>query len=160
MKNSGHAVKSTLISSTAVILNIALNAALIFGLGNFPALGIAGAAYATVIARALEMIWAVLDSAKAGRIRLNLNFFFHADKSLEKIYWKYSLPILGNELAWGCGFTMYSVVMGHMGSDAVAANSIANIAKNLMICFCLGIANGGSILVGDRKSTRLNSSHA
>lgn len=149
MKNSGHAVKSTLISSTAVILNIALNAALIFGLGNFPALGIAGAAYATVIARALEMIWAVLDSAKAGRIRLNLNFFFHADKSLEKIYWKYSLPILGNELAWGCGFTMYSVVMGHMGSDAVAANSIANIAKNLMICFCLGIANGGSILVGN-----------
>lgn len=149
MKNSGHAVKSTLISSTAVVLNIVLNAVLIFGLGNFPALGIAGAAYATVIARGVEMLWTLFDSFQKDRIRLHLNFFFHTDKVLEKIYWKYSLPILGNELAWGCGFTMYSVVMGHMGSDAVAANSIANIAKNLMICFCIGIANGGSILIGN-----------
>lgn len=149
MKNSGHAVKSTVISSTAVILNIVLNALLIFGPGEIPAFGIAGAAYATTIARAVEMIWAVLDSAKPNSIRLHLKFFFHTDKSLEKTYWKYSLPFLGNELAWGCGFTMYSVVMGHMGSDAVAANSIANIAKNLMICFCIGIANGGSILVGN-----------
>lgn len=149
MKNSGYAIKSTVISSTAVILNIALNAALIFGLGDIPAFKVAGAAYATVIARAFEMIWAVCSSAKPGSIRLHARFFFHTDKCLEKTYWKYSLPILGNELAWGCGFTMYSVVMGHMGSDAVAANSIANIAKSLMICFCIGIANGGSILVGN-----------
>ena len=52
---------------------------------------------------------------------------------------------------------MYSVVMGHMGSDAVAANSIANIAKNLLICFCIGIANGGSIIVGNELGAgRLN----
>lgn len=149
MKNTGYAVKSTLISSTAVIINLSLNAALIFGLWKFPALGIAGAAYATVIARAVEMLWAVFDSAGAGRIRLRFRFFLHADHALKTSYRRYSLPILGNQLAWGCGFMMYSVVMGHMGSDAVAANSIANIAKNLMICFCIGIANGGSILIGN-----------
>lgn len=44
---------------------------------------------------------------------------------------------------------MYSVIMGHLGSDAVAANSIANIVKNLVICFCAGIGSGGSILVGN-----------
>ncbi|TGY00267.1 MATE family efflux transporter [Hominisplanchenecus murintestinalis] len=148
MKNTGHAAKSTLISSTAVVLNLGLNAILVFGLYGAPAMGIAGAALATVIARGIEMVWAVLDSRKPGRIRWNMHYFIRPDKVLLRTYWKYSLPILGNQLAWGCGFTMYSVVMGHMGSDAVAANSIANIVKNLMVCFCIGIGNGGSILVG------------
>ena len=43
---------------------------------------------------------------------------------------------------------MYSVIMGHLGSDAVAANSITNIAKNLIACFCIGLGSGGGILVG------------
>ena len=45
---------------------------------------------------------------------------------------------------------MYSVVMGHLGTDAVAANGIANISKNLIVCFCLGLGNAGSIIVGNR----------
>jgi Na+-driven multidrug efflux pump len=52
-------------------------------------------------------------------------------------------------MVWGIGFTMYSVIMGHLGNDAVAANSIANIAKNLISSFCLGLGNGGSIIVGN-----------
>lgn len=149
MKNSGHAVKSTVISSAAVLLNILLNALFIFGLGEIKPMGIAGAALATSAARAVECAWTVIDSKKAGRIRLNLSYFLHKDRALGRVYWKYTLQLLGNQLAWGCGFTMYSVVMGHMGSDAVAANSIANIAKNLMVCFCIGIGSGGSILVGN-----------
>lgn len=43
---------------------------------------------------------------------------------------------------------MYSVIMGHLRSDAVAANSIANIAKNLLACFCIGLGNDGSIIIG------------
>ena len=57
--------------------------------------------------------------------------------------------MLLNELAWGCGFAMYSVIMGHLGSDAVAANSIANISKNLIICLCKGVGSAGSIIVGN-----------
>ena len=159
MKNTGHAARSTLISSTAVILNLALNFILIFGLYGAPALGIAGAALATVIARGAEMIWAVLDSCIPGRIRLKIYYFIHPDRKIKKTYWKYSLQILVNQLAWGCGFTMYSVIMGHMGSDAVAANSIANVAKNLMVCFCIGVGNGGSILVGHELGAG-NLSHA
>ena len=44
---------------------------------------------------------------------------------------------------------MYSVIMGHLGSDAVAANSIANIVKNLVACFGLGLGSGGGIIVGN-----------
>ena len=149
MKNSGHAGKSTLISSFAVVLNILLNAVFIFGLLGIPAMGISGAALATVMARGAEFLWAFLDSYKEGHIRLRRKYLFSRDKELERTYWKYTLPVLGNELVWGCGFTMYSVIMGHLGTDAVAANSIANIVKNLLVCFCLGVGNGGSIIVGN-----------
>ena len=44
---------------------------------------------------------------------------------------------------------MYSVILGHLGSDAVAANSIANITKNLLICVCTGFGYGGSIIIGN-----------
>lgn len=44
---------------------------------------------------------------------------------------------------------MYSVILGHLGSDAIAANSIANITKNLLICGCTGFGYGGSIIVGN-----------
>ena len=44
---------------------------------------------------------------------------------------------------------MYTVIMGHLGNDATAANSVANIVKNLIACFCLGLGSGGSIMVGN-----------
>ena len=58
-------------------------------------------------------------------------------------------PVICNEIVWGTGFSMYSVIMGHLGSDAVAANSIASIVKNLAGCFCMGLGNGGGIMVGN-----------
>lgn len=71
------------------------------------------------------------------------------NRKLIKNFGKKAGPVLINELIWGCGFTMYSVIMGHMGTDAVAANSIANISKNLAVCLCLGLGSAGSIIVGN-----------
>lgn len=149
MKNSGRAAQSSLISSVCVVVNIVLNAILIFGLLGFPKLGIAGAAAATVIARAVEMVWAYLDSLFGQRVRLRTRYLVRLDRRLCKDFWKYVAPVLGNEIVWGVGFTMSSVIMGHMGSDAVAANSIASVAKNLLICLCIGIGSGGAIMIGN-----------
>ncbi len=149
LKNTGKAAKSSVISSASVIINIVLNAVLIFGLFGFPKLEIAGAALATVIARAIEVIWCILETAKKDRIKLKSSYIVHDDKSLRHDFWKYTTPVLGNEIVWGVGFTMYSVIMGHLGTDAVAANSIANIVKNLVACFCLGLGSGGGIMVGN-----------
>lgn len=150
MKNSGLAIKSTIISSVTVVLNIFLNGVLIFGLFGTNITGIAGAAVATVISRIIELAWVLLDSLKKDHIKIRLKYFFNIDKYLKQSFWKYTLPVLGNELVWGCGFTMYSVIMGHLGTDAVASNSIANIVKNLIACFCIGLGNGGSILIGNK----------
>lgn len=149
MKNTDRALKSTIISSVAMILNITLNAVFIFGIGKIPKMGIVGVAIATVISRVVELIWVIGESLKKDRIKLNRKYLLSDDKILRKDFWKYTLPVLGNELVWGCGFTMYSVIMGHLGSDAVAANSIANIVKNLIACFCIGIGSGGGIIVGN-----------
>lgn len=149
MKNSGRAAQSSLISSVCVVINILLNAVLIFGLFGFPDLGTTGAAVATVIARAVELTWAYLDSLSKNRIKLHIGYLLRIDKGLCKDFWKYVTPVLGNEIVWGVGFTMSSVIMGHMGADAVAANSIASVVKNLLICFCIGIGSGGGIMIGN-----------
>lgn len=149
LKNSGKAVKAGIISSVSVIINIFLNAVFIFGLFGMPKLEIAGAALATVISRLIEIIWCVSGSVKKDSVHLKLIYVIHNDVPLKKDFWKYTLPVLGNEIVWGVGFTMYSVIMGHLGTDAVAANSIANIIKNLIVCFCIGLGSGGSIMVGN-----------
>ncbi|MCQ4871843.1 MATE family efflux transporter, partial [Blautia producta] len=89
------------------------------------------------------------ESLRHGRIRLHVKYLVLADRELKGDFFHYTLPVLGHELIWGCGFTMYSVIMGHLGSDAVAANSIANIVKNLIACLCLGLGSGGGIIVGN-----------
>lgn len=149
MKNSGRAFLSSLISSVCVLLNIALNAILIFGLLGLPAMGVVGAALATVIARLMEMIWSLSDGVKKEHIKIRLKYFLHIGKALIKDFWKYTLPVLGNEIVWGVGFTMGIVIIGRLGSNAIAANSIATIVKNLAVCFCLGLGTGGGILVGN-----------
>lgn len=149
LKNSKKAFKSSILSSVSVILNIVLNAILIFGLLGFPKIGIAGAALATVMAKTIEVLWYILETLKKHSIKLKWVNFTAQDRRSAGSFGKYTSPVLGNEIVWGCGFTMYSVIMGHLGNDAVAANSIANIVKNLVACFCLGLGSGGGILVGN-----------
>lgn len=149
LKNSEKAGKSSLIGSVSVIMNIGLNAVLIFGLLGFPKMEVAGAALATVIAKIIEVVWCIIESSKRDSVKLRLNNILHNDIILKRDFCKYTAPVLGNEIVWGVGFTMYSVIMGHLGSDAVAANSIANIVKNLAACFCIGLGSGGGIMVGN-----------
>ena len=149
MKNSGLASMSMIISSTAAFLNIVLNAVLIYGLFGAPRMEVAGAAAATAIARAAELLWVFWELRKTGRVKIRFLYIRKPDQGLKKDFWHYTLPVLGNELVWGGGFTMYSVIMGHLGTDAVAANSIANIVKNLIASLAGGIGNGGSIMVGN-----------
>lgn len=147
MKNCDAVNLSTLISSTMVVLNIFLNAVFIFGLFGFPALKIQGAALATVTATAVQTLWSVVYvHLKMKQIRIHLR---ERHRNLSKRFWEKVTPVLLNELIWGGGFTMYSVIMGHLGADAVAANSIANISKNLVVCLCLGFGSAGSIIVGN-----------
>lgn len=149
LKNTGHAALSSKISSFAVIINIILNAVLIFGLFGAPKLGIVGAAYATVIARVAELLWAYLATKGVDAVTLRWSGILHTDVSLNKDFMRYTLPVLGAALVWGIAFVLYSVILGHMGSDAVAANSIASIVKSMIQCVIRGVSAGAGILIGN-----------
>lgn len=149
MKNSGRTAKSTIYGSVAVVINIGFNVIFIFGLAGFPTMGIAGAALATTVSRALELLLTIYENMHRSLVCVRLKYIRNSSKKLKKDFWHYTTPVLGNELVWGCGFTMFSVIMGHLGSDAVAANSVANILKNIIACVCNGIGIGAGIIVGN-----------
>ena len=149
MRVSDQAVCSAWISSVTVVLNIILNALFIFGLAGFPAMDIRGAALATVGARIFELLWCIALSGKANFIPLKLKKVFALSKTLTGEFWLYALPVLGSCLLWGVGFTSYTAIMGHLGSDAAAANSIASVVRDLICCLCNGIAGGVGILIGN-----------
>ena len=149
MKVCDKAKLSSLIGSLSVVLNIILNACFIFGLSVFPKMGIAGAALATVLARTFETIFVFIAIAGKKCPPLRFRFMLRCDnKELHRDYWKYTVPILINHIGWGGGVTMYSVIMGHLGSDATAANSIASIIRSIIASLCWGIATGVGIIIG------------
>lgn len=149
MKVCDRAKLSSAIGSSAVILNIILNGVMIFGLGPFPSMGITGAALATVAARVFEAVLVLIAAAKRKCPPLRIkNMLNPDDNALVRDYWKYTIPILINQIGWGGGVTMYSVIMGHLGSDATAANSIAGIVRSMIASLCWGIASGVGILLG------------
>lgn len=125
-----------------------MNAVFIFGLFGAPKLGIMGVGIATSISRALELAVCLIYAARQKELRLTMSVLFRRSKDLTHDFFKYSLPALGNELVWGAAFSMYSVILGHLGEDIVAANSIVNVVRNLASIICFGMAYGGAIILG------------
>jgi putative MATE family efflux protein len=149
MRVSDNATMSAWISSGAVILNIIFNAVCIFGFCGVPALGAAGAAVATLMARIIELFWCVGISWRKDFIQLKLKMICHVNWMLEMDFWKCTTPILGSFMIWGIGFTSYTAIMGHLGPDAAAANAIAAVVRDLLCCVCNGVAGACSILIGN-----------
>ena len=139
---------STVTNAVALILNIILNAVFIFGLFGAPKLGILGVALATVIARGIEFTICVIDNFIPKAIHFHIKNVLEVNKILFFDFMKYSLPAFGNEIVWGVAFSMYSVIMGHLDSDIVAANAVVVVARNLGTVACFGIADAGAIILG------------
>lgn len=149
LKNCGHVGTCTMVSLIVVFSNIVLNAVFIYGYLGFPRMEIAGAALATVIANGIGLVITICILHSQKEFWIGTADIRGRNIYITKKFWKHVYLVLLNEIAWGGGFTMYSVILGHLGSDAVAANSIANITKNLLICVCTGFGYGGSIIVGN-----------
>ena len=149
MKVSDHAKQTAIISSTAVVLNIILNAIFIYGLIGVPAMGVQGAAIATLISRMIELLLAVTLSFKKDFVNPDLRRLFKHNAVLSADFVRTAWPLLGASLFWGIGFTSYTAFMGHLGADAAASNSVAAVIRDLVCCMCNGVASGGGILVGN-----------
>lgn len=148
LRSIGKVTISTVLNTLAFSLNILLNAVFIFGLFGAPKLGIIGVAIATSISRVAELIGCILVSACTKEVKLDLRFMFIRNKLLFQDFIRLSLPALGNDIVWGVAFSMYAVIIGHMGSDAVAANSLVTVVRNFGSILCFGVASASGILLG------------
>lgn len=148
IKAIGEVKKSTLISSSALLLNIFFNALLIFGWFGLPQMGVAGAALGTTLSRGIELTFCLLDSIKRKTIKIRIANLKTGNKMLSHDFWKYALPITLNGLSWGSAFATYSIILGHLGSDVVAANSITTAIRNFSMVGCNGLASGAGIYLG------------
>lgn len=138
-------VKSvTIITTVALLLNIGLNAVFIFGFK----MGIIGVGIATTIARFIEMVLCIIYARTQKDVSFKISNIFTFNKVLNIDFIKFSLPALGNELVWGAAFATYSVILGHMGEDIVAANSVVNVIRQLASIMCFGMAYGGAVVLG------------
>lgn len=148
MKISDHARSALYVSSAAVLMNIAFNAVFIFGIGPIPQLRAEGAAIATVISRLAELVICLFLSCRPGYLHPRTANLLKVDSVLSRDFIRVSLPLLGASLLWGAGFSAYTAIVGHLGADAAAANSVASVVRDLICCLCNGIAAAGGILLG------------
>lgn len=137
------------VSTLAVILNIVFNGILIFGLFGLPAMNSKGAALATTMSRFIELFLAVYLNRGKKHIQPLWSTFFSGNKQLFTDFMKQCLPLMGGSLFWGVGFTSYTAIIGHIGTDAAAANSVASVIRDLICCICNGIGSAAGIMVGN-----------
>ncbi|MDR1150722.1 MAG: MATE family efflux transporter [Clostridiales bacterium] len=141
---------TTIINSVSFILNFFLDIALIFGKWGFPELKISGAAYATLGCRIFEaIVFTLYLNFCDKKIKIRLKNFFYQDKILLKDFFKYSLPITINEFIWGLGIVVLPIIFARMGSNAVAASGIVNIAESIIIIVVISFASAVGIIIGN-----------
>lgn len=149
LRSIGRVTVSMVLNVMAFTLNILLNAVFIFGLFGAPKLGAVGVAIATAASRVIELFGCIIVSAYSQDIKLKLSYMFLKNRLLLQDFLRLSLPALANDVAWSVAFSMYSVILGHLGSDAVAANSLVVVVRNFGTVLCFGTASAGGILLGN-----------
>ncbi len=139
-----------LVSIVAIGLNTILNWVLIFGHFGLPALGVVGAAIATLLSRVLEMLILLImcnrrKLAPSGR----LSEIFSYPLELVKKYIVIAGPAVVNEVVWSSGVTMYAVVFGKMGTEVMSAMTIYQTIEQMAFVLIIGLSNSAAIILGN-----------
>lgn len=149
MRSVERVIVATVVYLLSLLCNIVLNSIFIFGLMGCPAMGVRGAALGTLCARILEVILVAGYARLFNRdIKLRMKYVIHTDRILFRDFMRYALPVVVNEVMWGLGTAANTAILGHMGSPAVAANSVAQVARQLATVVSFGLSSAAAIYLG------------
>lgn len=135
---------------TSMLCNTFLNWVLIFGNLGAPALGIQGAAVATLISRMLEWVIIALHMRKGSYFKVDLKLALVPGRWALRQFVRYGTPVVANETFWGIGTGLYPTIMGHMAGsqEILAAYTIVGNVNTLCMVAVFGIASTAAILIG------------
>ena len=146
-----HEIKiSIAVYLTSLIVNVFFNWVFIFGNLGSPAMGVRGAALATAIARIAEFIILIIYlAAFEKKIHYTFADFFVPVKDYVKDFVKTGAPVILNETVWSIGSSTLSMIIGHISTEFVSANSIANIIWQCVWVMISGMGNATAVIIGN-----------
>lgn len=137
------------LSVVSLVINVSLNYFIIFGNAGFPALGITGAAVATLISRLTELgvlIWFV--ARRDRKLRLFRSDFLRRHAALASDYLRILIPILLTGVAWAFATPLQSAILGHVSSIAIAANSVSSTFYQYLKVIALAMSAASMVVIG------------
>ena len=134
----------------STVLNTILNYILIFGHLGFPALGVAGAALATLLARMSECVICAFCAFRSKTIPLDLGAFLRPGLEMARRFVKYASPVIINEIIWGLGTSTLTVILGYTPNsvEMLAANAVIGNLYRLFLVVCMGLGAASAVMVG------------
>ena len=149
MRSIERVVVSTVVYSISLVVNIIVNALLIFGLLGLPKLGVVGAAIGTLVARIIEFVIVLIYDRRFNKVlKFRLSYLFERDKVLLRDFIVFSIPVVINELMWGLGTSTNTGILGNLGASVSAASSVAQTLRQLATVVSFGIASAAAIMIG------------
>lgn len=151
MLRSMNKVKITMIESIfSVLINCIANYAFIYGKFGFPKMGVTGAALGTVLCRVASIIALVVYIiVSKNEIMRNPLKLFTYDMNYVKAFVKRAVPLIGNEMMWNLGTTIYFIIYGRAGTEALAAMSIMQTLQMLAKIASGGFCGASTIIIGN-----------
>ena len=137
------------ISCMALVINVCLNYVFIFGHFGFPAMGVRGAALATLVSRILEMCVGIgyvffVDQ----KLRFGLKDLLHTDRQLLRDFIRYGLPVIGGQVVWAINSLANTKILGYYSAGVIAAASITGMLHNLVYVWMNGMSSAVGIITG------------
>ena len=134
----------------SLVVNVCINSTLIPGRFGLPELGVAGAAVGTVVSRCLEFLIVLFYLARRDKkLRLFADReFLRTDPLLRSDYFRVALPILTAGMLWAVSVPMQTAILGHLSSDAIAANSVATTFYQYLKVLVTALASSSSVTIG------------